>query len=404
MQQRYSRVAIVLHWLLALALAFQLSMGLGLDDLGVRGFSAFQLHKSVGIAVLLLSVLRLFWRLAYKPPPAAATGVTAWLANAVHFGLYVFMIGAPLTGWLLVSTETVRVPTLLFGVLPLPHLPLPQASNGFAHWSHAMLGWLGIALILLHVAGALRHQWLLKDNLMGRMAPARGLWMLLALLVPIGWAVGMAMVSDREQSPAQQETPVTIEEQAAAPAAMETPANEAEPVAPPTSVATNPPVWTIKPGGTLAFSVRNDAVPISGSFTRWGGEIAFDPDHAENAKIRMTIDLASASVGDATQDSMLAGSDFLDVSAHPRATFRTTSVRQTGPNRYTAQGVLSLKGTSRPQTLTFSLTGAGLTRHVEGQAVIDRSGFGVGQGETASALAPTVTVSFSFDATGTVSQ
>ena len=396
MQQRYSLVAIGLHWLLALALAFQLSMGLGLESLGVRGFAAFQLHKSVGIAVLLLSLLRLLWRWIYRPPPAPEKGATAWLAKAVHAGLYLFMIGAPLTGWLLVSTDAVKVPTLLFGVLPWPHLPAPQGLNDFAHGSHALLSWLGIALILLHVAGALRHQWLIRDNLMARMAPGRGLWLVLALLVPIGWLLGMAVIRSVPPAPAQAEAPAAVPSPAAAPA------NEAVPVAvaPSVSAPTAPPVWTIKPGGTLAFTVGNGATRINGRFGSWRGDIAFDPDRPESAKIAMTIDLASASVGDATQDAMLKGPDFLDVASHPRATFRATSVRQTGANRFTAQGTLNLKGKSLPQRLTFTLSGTSFSRHVDGQATIDRTAFGIGAGEAAGELAPTVSLSFRFDAVG----
>jgi len=402
-QQRYSLGAIVLHWLLALALAFQLSLGLRLEDLGLRGFAAFQLHKSVGVVVLLLTLLRLLWRLRYRPPPAAERGFTGGLAKAVHFGLYVFMIGAPLTGWLLVSTDKVKVPTLLFGMAPWPHLPLPESLNGFAHGSHALLGWLGIALILLHVAGALRHQWLIRDNLMARMAPARGLWLLLALLVPIGWLLGIA-ASDRGEPVAAQEEASLSEADVAEPAAPDAAANpaptvnEAAAVPPPSAAPPSPPAWTIKPGGTLAFSVRNGASDIAGRFARWQGEIVFDPDQPESADIAITIDLASASVGDATQDAMLGGGDFLDAATHPRATFRTQSVRRTGANRYVAQGTLSLRGKSQPQSLTFTLSGSGPSRHVEGSATIDRTAFGIGMGETGTSLAPQVSVHFSLDA------
>ena len=394
MQQRYSLVAIGLHWLLALALAFQLSMGLGLESLGLRGFEAFQLHKSVGIAVLLLSLLRLIWRLTHRPPPAAEAGVSAWLAKIVHAGLYLFMIGAPVTGWLLVSTDAVKVPTLLFGTLPWPHLRVPQALNGLAHGSHALFGWFGILLVLLHVAGALRHQWLIRDNLMARMTPGRGGWLVLALLVPIGWVLGIAVIKSVPPAPAREDVP------AAAPSEMVTPANQVGPTPPPTSTPSisAPPTWTIRAGGMLIFSVGNGATQIQGRFSRWRGEIVFDPDHTESAEIDMTIDLASASVGDATQDTMLTGPDFLDVAAHPRATFRATSVRQTGTDRYMAQGTLSLKGKSRPQSLTFILTGTGRSRHVEGQAVIDRTAFGIGAGDVVGELATTVSLSFSFDA------
>lgn len=399
MQQRYSFGAIVLHWLLALALAFQLSLGLGLDHLGTRGFALFQLHKSVGIAVLLLTLLRLFWRLAYKLPPPAEGGFSGWLAKAVHFGLYVFMIGGPLTGWLLVSTEAVNVPTLLFGTVPWPHLPLPQSLNGFAHESHELLGWLGIALILLHVAGAVRHQWLVKDDLMARMAPVRGSWLFLALLVPMGWALGMAAMNTVGAAPAPKAAP-SAAPQPVAPNPPENVANEVANAATPASTPASPPVWTIKPGGTLAFSVSNGATVINGAFSKWRGEISFDPDQPQTADISITIDLASASVSDATQDAMLAGADFLDAAAHPRATFRANSVKRTGANRYAAQGTLSLKGKSRPQSLVFTLSGTGLSRHVEGHATIDRNAFGVGAGEAARDLAPEVSVSFSFDAAG----
>ena len=97
---------------------------------------------------------------------------------------------------------------------------------------------------------------------------------------------------------------------------------------------------------------------------------------------------------------MLQGADFLASNANPTATWRSTSVRQTGPNRYSASGTLSLKGASKPQSLSFTLTGKDLKRHVEGSASIDRNAFGVGTGESAAGLAGSVSLSFAFDATG----
>jgi cytochrome b561/polyisoprenoid-binding protein YceI len=396
-QPRYSLGAIILHWLLALALAFQLSLGLGLDDLGPRGFALYQFHKSIGIAVLILSLLRLLWRLTHKPLPAKESGWQGAVAKTVHAALYLFMIGAPVTGWLMVSTDRVKVPTLLFGTVPWPHLPLPRSLNGFAHESHELLGWLGIALILLHVAGAVRHQWLLKDNIMGRMAPGRGTWLVLALLVPAGWAFGLVMLGNTGPAPVAKEAPAPAP---LATSATPAPANEIAAVTTPTEAPTTPPIWTVQPGGTLAFSVSNGADTVSGRFGKWRGDIAFDPEHPESAAITITVDLASASVGDATQDAMLAGTDFFDAAAHPRATYRVTSVRVTTPGHYAARGTLSLKDKVRPQTLAFRLTGRGLSRHVEGSATIDRNAFRIGAGDAAQNLAPEVTLSFSFDAKG----
>ena len=99
-------------------------------------------------------------------------------------------------------------------------------------------------------------------------------------------------------------------------------------------------------------------------------------------------------------DGMLHGAEFLAASANPTATWRSTSVRRTGPNRYSASGTLSLKGASKPQSLSFTLSGEGLRRHVEGSASIDRNAFGVGTGESAAGLAGSVALNFAFDAVG----
>jgi len=169
-QARYSGVAIALHWVLALALAFQLALGFSMPH-DARGFEMFQLHKSVGIAILLLTVARIAWRLAKKPPLATEGGFGGFLAKAVHLLLYLFMIGAPLTGWALVSTAEIKAPTVLFGMVPWPHLPLPGTINEPMEEVHELLAWLGIALIVLHILGAIRHQFLIRDNLMRRMSP-----------------------------------------------------------------------------------------------------------------------------------------------------------------------------------------------------------------------------------------
>ena len=181
MPQRYSIAAIILHWAIAALLAFQIAVGWALEDLGARGFNLFQLHKSVGITILALTLLRIAVRYWKPRPPAKEGGWQGSLASAVHFGLYAFMLAAPLTGWALVSTAKVKVPTLIFGVIPLPHLPVPAGAHELAEGSHGVIAWIGIALFLLHVAGALRHHLLLRDGLLWRMVPGRSQLWLVAL-------------------------------------------------------------------------------------------------------------------------------------------------------------------------------------------------------------------------------
>src|SRR5688572_11653385 len=136
-QQRYSTVAIVLHWLIALTLAFQLALGWAMPE-GPSGFDEYQLHKSVGVTILVLTLARLAWRLTHRPPPPVELGWGGFLAKSVHTGFYVFLIAMPLTGWAIVSTSRIEVPTVLWGVLPWPHLPLSRGLGDLAEEAHEL--------------------------------------------------------------------------------------------------------------------------------------------------------------------------------------------------------------------------------------------------------------------------
>jgi len=410
-RQRYSAVAILLHWAIALALAFQIALGFSMPK-DERGFELFQLHKSVGITILLLSLARLAWRLTHRPPPAVEGGFRGFLAKTVHTLLYVFMIGAPLTGWAVVSTSPIQIPTVFWGAIPWPHLPLPASFNELFEETHEILAFIGLALIVLHVAGALRHQFLLKDGLLRRIGPGGSAWaagLLALLVVAVYFATGGKIAGDVVASggyapaagpeeagdgrvPLEAEPTAAPTPEAQAAEADEEPAEAEEPGP--------PPVWTIQPGGRLGFAVTSGNDTFSGSFSDWSGQIRFDPDNPESADIRIRVNLASASLGDATMDATLQGAEFFASAANPAATWRSTSVRRTGPGRYSASGTLSLKGASRPQALTFTLSGEGLRRHVEGSASIDRTAFAVGTGEAAAGLAGSVALNFAFDATG----
>ncbi|MEJ7926239.1 YceI family protein [Sphingobium sp. AN641] len=408
--QRYSRIAMALHWIIAFAIAFQISVGWALEDLGARGFALYQLHKTVGITILLLTLVRIAVRFT-KPRPAPTEG--GWegaLAKAVHLGLYLFMLGAPLTGWALVSTAKVKVPTLLFGIIPLPHLPLPAAAHELTEGGHGLLAWFGILLFLLHVAGALRHQLLLRDGLVWRMIPLRStalLW-LLALLVPAGLLLGKAIVPAAGPAPrataaeplpdnaasADNAAALTESENAALPANAVDASEEAvaqDSIAP-------PPAWTLQPGGRIGFAVGNGSDTIKGSFGKWTAAMVMDPERPETADIRVSIDMASASVGDAYQDGMLPGEEFFAVAAHPTATFTAKGAERTGANGYRATGTLDLKGITRPQAIRFTLTGTGESRKVAGSATIARAPFGVGNGASSEGLDAKVAVDFAFTA------
>lgn len=424
-QARYSTVAMGLHWLIALGLVFQVALGFAMPHAGPHSFAPMQLHKSVGITIFVLTLLRLGWRIAHRPPEAVEGGWEGLLAKAVHWAFYAVLLLGPLTGWVIVSTARLKVPTMVWGVIHWPHLPLPASLSEPMEGIHEALAWIAVVLFLLHVVGALRHQFLLRDPVIGRMAPGGSVAIALMLLVAaIALYFGAGMyISNKYLVPAIREgyseehhdegddgeraalaparTPSTAAP-APTPAASEA-AVAAEPSPEPTDTAAPagpPPVWTIAGGKHLAFSVGNGDTPVKGSFKEWSGAIKFDPDHPEGADLTITVKLASASVGDGTQDAMLQGAEFFASSANPTATWHSTKVVQTSPGHYRASGTLSLKGASRPQTVTFALSGQDLKRHVSGSASIDRAAFGIGTGDAGASLGKAVSLSFSFDATG----
>ena len=124
--RRYAVVAILLHWLIAAAIALQIVLSSRMDGPPTpETFAVTQLHKSIGVTILLASLLRLGWRLLNPPPPLPQT-LAPWerrLAHATHIGLYAVMIGMPLTGWIMVSSSRIVLPTLLYGTIPWPMIP-----------------------------------------------------------------------------------------------------------------------------------------------------------------------------------------------------------------------------------------------------------------------------------------
>ena len=177
-ETRYGSVAKTLHWLIALAIIALLVVGKymhGLPNNDPDKFALYQLHKSFGISVLALSVVRVLWRLTNKVPPmpAAMPGWQKWAAHAGHLGLYALMIAIPLSGWAMVSASTLGIPTMLFGAVELPNLPIApdRETHELFEETHELLGNLMILLLIGHVLAALKHHFIDRDTVLRRMLP-----------------------------------------------------------------------------------------------------------------------------------------------------------------------------------------------------------------------------------------
>jgi cytochrome b561 len=171
----YTRTAITLHWLIAALIVAGFSIGWIMTR--IPGFTPEKLryvswHKWIGVTVFALAALRIIWRLTHKAPPLPAL-MSRWeraAAHTVHGLLYVLMVAVPLTGYLFSSAS--NVPVVYLGIVPLPRLIAPDpALKAVLKTAHLALNYGLAVLVVVHVAAALKHQWIDRDKLLSRMMP-----------------------------------------------------------------------------------------------------------------------------------------------------------------------------------------------------------------------------------------
>jgi cytochrome b561/polyisoprenoid-binding protein YceI len=328
--ERYTAVAVVLHWAIAAAILLNLFVGAwmheALEDAATRGaaIAAYQLHKSVGLTVLALSLLRLAWRLAHRPPPLPAT-MRRWertVARGVHWAFYALMVAVPLSGWLYVSTQwredaPLNVPTLWFGLFEVPHLfgldtlaaEARQAMAQPLEEAHEVLAWSMAVLLVLHVLAALKHRFVDRDTVFASMRPLAGT--LVAVLV-VAAIVAAGATSQKPAAGAVAE-----------------------------SIRGVPGGWVIEPGSEIAFAGEHAGTPFRGRFTRWEADIRLDPQGTPG--VAVTVETASATDGVALHDQTLREAEWFDAGRHPQARYSATRVAPRAGGGYALEGTLTIK-------------------------------------------------------------
>lgn len=365
----YSGFAKLLHWLIALVIAGMVGLGVYMTD--VQGdfqykLWLYQLHKSFGVTLFTLVLIRLVWRQISPPPPMPAD-MAPWerrAAGAAHLALYALMFAMPLSGWARVSASPLSVPTEVFGLFTLPHIPwlasLPsetkQAWEPFFQGTHETLAWTLVGIVLLHAAAALRHAFILKDDVMHRMLPRRARKAvtsvaLAGLLVPLGWAGARA--AD----------------------------------------------WEIHSGKSeVAFSGSAAGQTIKGVFEDFSGDVTFDPAAPEQTEATIIIQLDSVKTGNDDVDGTLPGSDWFNTSEYPQATFTADRAEKAeGENAYVLNGTLELKGNRGEVAVPFTIDISGDAATATGEVTINRLEYGVGPDGPISGITVTNEVTVSFD-------
>jgi cytochrome b561 len=171
---RYGAVAQAFHWLIAALVVTQFTLAYMADDLpiGAHKLALLARHKSFGMTVLMLAILRLLWRLK-NPPPELPDHMTPWerkLARATHIAFYVLLFAMPLTGWLMSSAKNYSVSW--FGLFTWPNLiGKNETAFDILRSTHDTLSAILLTIAILHILAALKHHFWNKDNVLLRMLP-----------------------------------------------------------------------------------------------------------------------------------------------------------------------------------------------------------------------------------------
>lgn len=389
--ERYTSVAITLHWLIAIAITGMILGGWYMGDLpdGAPGqYFLYQMHKSIGITILLLTVARIIWRVMNRPPalPDEMNDLEKTASHLVHFGFYGLMIALPLTGWLYSSVSVkLDVPTVLYGVISWPDVPFveglkTEAASGTVNFIHSKLAWVVLALLGLHVAGAIKHEFSAEEGVLKRMipglfgkaekpaAPGRGAMTafgsaLAVLVVVAGASPVLSVLSGSGQS-------VSVD------AAFE-------------------PNWTVNPDtSSIQFSGTHDGNIYSGTFSNWDAAIQFDPDNPGTSDVRVTISTTSAKASQKLYTDSLPSPEWFNTAAFPTASVEILNIAAAGDTRYTSTARLTLKDLTVDADFPFSLEIEGDVAVMTGQAVFQRKALDLGQSSDPNAdwVAEDVTV------------
>ncbi|MAK60132.1 MAG: hypothetical protein CMK09_04060 [Ponticaulis sp.] len=366
--EHYTGVARFLHWLMAVLILGQLIGGFAFGHKlvsGDLGFQVVQLHKSFGLVVLVLSVVRLVWRLMHKPP-ALPTLMPAWekaLAGLTHILFYVVMVATPLAGWLYISASPLGIQTQFFGLFEVPLLPLPQGAELAETLSglHEFFAFATIGLFGLHVAAALKHYFIEKDQIVTRMA-GRGLgpWLGFALAA----AAGAALIFVFAQP---------YDEAGDAASAVAQPGQTVE-------AAQGDHAWQIVPEDTfLTVDVHAKQATRQARFDEISGTIILDPSNPErHGLIDVAINTRSITSDEHMARQLASELSWLNIGQFPEAFFNSEDIRLTSDGGYLAKGALTLKGVSHPADLTFTLDVSGDQAIAEGVVSFDRAEWQVG--------------------------
>lgn len=392
--QRWGAVSQAFHWAIVVMILAQYALTSIAEDLpaGVAKLGTLAQHKSVGITILALAILRMAWRRLNKPSPPLPADLKRYerfLAHLTHHGLYFLLVALPLSGWMMSSAK--HYPVSWFGLgRPLPDLvPANETLFGVLKETHELLSTALIAVAALHALAALHHHFVRKDSILRRMLPftapgtRRGAVKLAGVTLVF---VVASLLAFRQLLPAQ-------------PPGAGVSESGTDTAAGATNDATRgDSAWVVDAAAsTLAFSFIQAGAATTGHFGQFTADIDFTATPAASGRFDVRIETVSADTLDKERNEQLRTTDLFNVAQFPQARYVATQFTPKGEG-FEAQGQLTLRGVTLnvPLSFTFQPSANGRTAALKGSATIKRLAFGVGQGEWKSTewISDDVQVSF----------
>lgn len=364
---RYGSVTRTLHWLTALLILTAIPLGIIANDMATDAAqiatktTLFSLHKTLGVAAFLVGLTRILWALGQTHPVPLHPEKRAetLLAAIIHWLLYISLLAVPLTGWIHHAATSGFAPILWPFGQNLPLVPKSEATAALFSSAHWLFTKLLFASIVLHIAGALKHQLIDRDATLARMTK--------------GTAAGSSPQPKPSRLPMI--AAFAIYALGAGLAYSLTPAQPA-PTANVTAAASQGGNWAVQ-SGDLSFTVQQMGSPIEGHFANWTADIQFEPTatQGQNGSVAVEIDLTSLDLGGVTTQAKSA--DFFDTETFATARFDAT-IQPEGQG-YVATGTLDLHGASVAVTLPLDLQITGDTATLSAETTLDRRDFGIGR-------------------------
>lgn len=377
--RQYSSGAIVLHWVIAFLIIGQIAGGWFMHQLPNESpakFPLFQVHKSLGLAILMLTVARIFWRFTHRTPPLPTEMSKAGklIARLTHGIFYALLILTPVIGWTVVSASPTGIPTLFFGIIPWPHLPFigdlsnpGQVAESLAA-RHKFLALSIGALLVLHIGAALKHHFIARDGVLTSILPSRRAHFLF-IAAGLGPLVVAAFLYYQSGFlvPSHADKPIAPNQQANLSAAQSQTTDDKD------------IFWAIdKSTSALTFTGTEKGQAFTGTFASFDIRVSLDPSNITQATIEVIVDTSSAMTNDNTRDSNLPTKPWFNISDFPMAIFRSTDIVKIDATSFEARGTLTIKDVSIALILPFELTIADDLARATGNISLLRTDYNLG--------------------------